>query len=275
MTADSPRPTDCLLPAADLAELDAENQREMLAYLGTAACARREGGASYTAVLTGVHSNDYNGVVWSRMDADEAHEQVPALVERFRASGVPALWHLDPASRPADLAARLEQEGCRRLDAGVCMVVLLADLRVERPSLHGLTVERVRTRDDLAAWIDVWIAEDDERREPRERLYHDLGLDGDQPLRHYLARIEGEPVGVSQLFLGGRAAGLYGVAVLPAFRRRGIGSALASVPLLDARDLGYRYGVLGPTPDGAPMYRKMGFEMFPSACDDYVLWIDP
>lgn len=255
--------------------LEAENQAELLAYLGTASCAERYASADISWVITGVQSNDYNGVLWARLSSAAANHVVPTLVQQFRDRRLPALWHLDPASQPPDLAARLDQLGCLRLQSGVCMAAPLHTLADERPALPGLTIERVTTRADLSDWIDVWIQSDDELRAPREQLYACLGLDHAQPLQHYLARLDGRPVGVSQLFLGRQAAGLYCVAVLPAFQRRGIGSALTLRPLRYAQTRGYTIAVLGPSPQGQPMYQRLGFELLASPFVGYALWLDP
>jgi GNAT superfamily N-acetyltransferase len=138
--------------------------------------------------------------------------------------------------------------------------------------IPGLTIERVVDSAGLSAWMDTWIQLDDEAHEPRERLYASLGLDGEQKLRHYLARLDGRPVATSQLFLGGEAAGIYCVTTIPEAQRRGIGTAVVLAPLLDARALGYRVAVLGPTPEAQHMYARMGFELFPSPLVAYSLW---
>jgi ribosomal protein S18 acetylase RimI-like enzyme len=255
--------------------LEAENQAELLAYLGTASCAERYHSPEITWVITGVDSNDYNGVIWARLNTAEVEHRLPSLVQQFRERGLPALWHLDPATQPPDLGDRLGQLGCLRLQPGVCMAAPLNALSDTLPALPGLTVERVTSRAGLSDWIGVWNHDGDEQTALRELLYADLVLDGAQPLRHYLARLDGEPVGVSQLFLGRRAAGLYSVAVLPAFRRRGIGSALTLLPFRHAQALGYTVGVLGPSPEGQPMYERLGFTLFQSPFIGYALWVEP
>lgn len=252
--------------------LKAENQTELLAYLGTASCAESHFSASITWVITGVESNDYNGVMRARLTPESAAQQVPALIEKFRRRRLPALWHLDPASQPPNLAEHLSRLGCSRLLPGVCMAAPLHSLPSEVSALVGLTIERVRTLAGLADWMDVWSEGESEPRKAREQLYASLGLNGLEPLRHYLARLKGQPVGVSQLFLGERSAGLYCVAVLPTFRRRGIGTALTLTPLREARELGYSVGVLGPSPEGQLMYQELGFERFASPSVGYSLW---
>src|SRR5512146_1299169 len=96
----------------------------------------------------------------------------------------------------------LEAHGCSRLRTGVCMVADLSAVDVSSRTIPGLTVEQVVDAPSLAAWMDVWMHFDDGPREPRERLYSSLGLEGNRHLRHYLARWNGKPVAISQLFIG-------------------------------------------------------------------------
>src|SRR5260221_612762 len=65
--------------------------------------------------------------------------------------------------------------------------------------------------------------EHDQRDEPRECLYLSHDLNGDQPLRHYIARLGGGPMGALSLILGQEAAGIYNVEVAPERRWRGVG----------------------------------------------------
>lgn len=256
------------------AALEAGNQAELLAYLGTSPRAERYFGDDLTWVVTGVLSNDYNGVLWARLPSATAKEVIASVVDRFRARNVPALWHIDPESQPADLAQRLESFGCKRLKAGVCMVADLLAINDTGRAIPGLTIERVVDERSIAAWMDVWMQLDDEERAPREQLYASLGFAHDQPLHHYLARLHGQPVAVSQLFLGREAAGLYCVTTLADVQRRGIGTAVVLAALVEARARGYRVAVLGPTPQSQRMYQRIGFELHPSSFVGYTLWND-
>lgn len=244
-------------------QLTAENDAELLAHLGTADGVTSHRAADLTWVVTGLDSDMYNGVVWTRLSARQADEQVPALVEQFRFQGLPAIWRIDEATEPDNLVDRLAALGCQPVPDGVCMGADLTALAREMSRFPGLTVDRVTTRRELDDWIEIWSLTSGESRGPREALYRGLDLGMRQPLHHYVARIDGRPAGVAELFLGQRAAGLYSLAVAPTFRGRGIGTALVLSPLMVARALGYDVGVVRPAPETERMFEHLGFETAP------------
>jgi ribosomal protein S18 acetylase RimI-like enzyme len=81
----------------------------------------------------------------------------------------------------------------------------------------------------------------------------------DFPTRNYLGYLNGKPVSTSTVFYGGGAAGIYDVATLPEVRGKGLGAALTLKPLQDAREMGYRVGVLQSSEMGFNVYKKLGF----------------
>jgi ribosomal protein S18 acetylase RimI-like enzyme len=78
----------------------------------------------------------------------------------------------------------------------------------------------------------------------------------------FVGYLSGEPVATSMLATTSsvQVAGIYSVATRPAFRGRGFGTALTRAALLAAEARGYDLAVLEPSPIGAAMYRRMGFE---------------
>jgi predicted acetyltransferase len=56
--------------------------------------------------------------------------------------------------------------------------------------------------------------------------------------------------------------GLYNIITVEGYRQRGIGTALTTRPLLDARAVGVTTAVLQATDAGARLYRQLGFAAF-------------
>jgi GNAT superfamily N-acetyltransferase len=254
-------------------QLEEENWVELLAYLGTSPLAESSFADDLTWVITGVHDNTYNGVLRTRLAEADADRAIVEVLERFRARKVPHLWYIDRQDQPADLAQRLEAHGCKQLDAGVGMAADLLALNEQIHPVPGLVVERVKDEAGLASWLDAhpYFSEDNVPVEVRQRLYLSLGLEGDLPLRFYVAKISGQAVGGFGLFSGKRAAGIYDLTVVSHRQRQGIGTAMTLAGLQEARKLGYRLAVLGPTPESIKMYERLGFVLHRSVQVSYYL----
>ena len=97
-----------------------------------------------------------------------------------------------------------------------------------------------------------------------EKFWYDFFVDAifNPKFRTYLALLNGKPVGASQLFLSEGVAGIYNVTCIPEARGLGIGSAITLAPLLKAREMGYRIGVLQASKRGYNVYRRLGFQDF-------------
>ena len=54
-------------------------------------------------------------------------------------------------------------------------------------------------------------------------------------------------------------ASVFGVGVVPEARGLGLGASITLAGYSVLRERGYRYGVLFATPEGEPVYRRLGF----------------
>ena len=168
-------------------------------------------------------------------------------------------WWIEPGTQPADLAEHLLAHGLVYTDGGPGMAVELSALNEDLSNPVELVIERVGDRDTLKRWVVAFAA--GFGLSGSERASFDLyaGLGFDLPLRSYVGCLKGEPVATAQLFLGAGVAGVYCVSTVPQARCCGIGAALTLAALREARDEGYRAGILQSSPMGFRVYRRLGF----------------
>jgi GNAT superfamily N-acetyltransferase len=125
-------------------------------------------------------------------------------------------------------------------------------------------IQECKNRNVPMIWYtgpSVWAydASDDVLRS-LQQIHQELGFGEDKPWRYYLGILNGEPVATSQLFQGSTACAVHWVVTVPTARRRGIGAAMTTAALRDARDMGYNLAILTASPLGANIYKKIGFQ---------------
>lgn len=192
---------------------------------------------------------------------DELAEGWASALDR---RGVPGSWHVAPSMRPDDLVDRLLARGWE--DGGE-EPAMVADIGAATPPpapVAGLGIGRVRSPADLDAYRAVlaagfgegppeaaWVAD----------VFGRIGLGDDVAWRHWVGRLDGLAVATVSVFLHPPdVAGIYFVSTTPAVRRRGIGAAVTAHALSEARRLGCTAAVLGSSPMGHGLYRRLGFE---------------
>lgn len=84
----------------------------------------------------------------------------------------------------------------------------------------------------------------------------------DDSLHWFVGSIDGEPAACGQLVMTDDTAGVYSIAVIERFRRRGVGAAMTRAVLLAGRERGATHGVLQSSAMGRSVYAAMGFETF-------------
>jgi GNAT superfamily N-acetyltransferase len=224
--------------------------------------------------IPGVELHDDGDVVWvfstlpgrggavagARFTEETAEGRIAEILTHHRRRLKPTLWWTGPMSKPADLEARLHAAGlhCQshmpgmvadlqairtefRRPAGLSIAPVedFSIFRKEHPFFGSANTERRRNLIEGVSWMV--------RREPRCAW-------------HFVAILDGVPVGCATLFLGVGVAGLYHVATVPKARGQGIGKAVTLAALEHARGLGVRTAILHSSKDGEPIYRQIGFE---------------
>jgi predicted GNAT family acetyltransferase len=240
-----------------------QNGAGFLLALGRAAGAEERDDGRVQWVIGNCPIDYHNAVVAADLSAEEADEVIRESLERMRRRGVPGTWHVGPSIRPADLGERLLAAGFEHGGDDIGMAVDLLALSERRPIPEGFAVEPVGDAEGLAAWVEALgsgFGEGPVEAEWVGEMYERIGLGDGEHWRHYLGFLGGEPMATSTMFLGAGAAGIYFVYTVEGARRRGVGAAMTLAPLLEAREMGYRVGVLGSSQMGYPVYRDLGFE---------------
>ncbi len=215
-------------------------------------------------VDSGLACDTFNFVLRARLDRGALAARIADALGHFHGVGRPFSWWVGPADLPADLGDVLEARGLARTESELAMAADLAGLPDE-PAPAGLEIRRVRTPAELGDFARVnaanWSPPDEDVVRFHERTAP-VTIPAGAPQWFYVGYFEGAPVAAAELTVGGGVAGLYGISTRAAFRRRGFGRALTLRPLLDARATGLRHAVLQASADGAPVYRRLGFEAF-------------
>jgi ribosomal protein S18 acetylase RimI-like enzyme len=204
-----------------------------------------------------------NGVMCAKLEAGSEDRRIDEVLGAFKAAGVPMLWWTGPASRPVDIGSRLMARGLVQAGAPPGMAVDLGNLDAGEAPPDGVTIKRVDGDDVLGEYVQV-LKQVFELPDFVVGIFSDIltsrGYDEADAVQNYLAYLEGTPVAVCSVGYGAGVAGIYNVGTLEQARGRGIGRAITLRSLLDARERGYRVGVLEASGMGYNVYRQLGFE---------------
>jgi GNAT superfamily N-acetyltransferase len=193
-------------------------------------------------------------------DEETVEQEIETVIAFFEGRGVPWMWWLGPQVYPPDLAERLERHGLVPRER--CLPALAARLPVPVAPVHPD--------------IHVWRASDEADLEAASTIRHvafrfppGVALDyfeacAEDWLVHtrlYLARIgEGPPAAIGALIMGAGYPGVYVMATLPDWQRRGLGRAIMARLAHEANATGHNLAFLTASPFGYPLYRQFGFK---------------
>lgn len=204
---------------------------------------------------------DLNLVFVGAGDAGPA-EGAARLAARLADFDVPFLCVLAPDAVGAGMGEALTAAGLPEILRMPIMTLDLADLREEDARVPGLELRRVRSDEDLDGWLRV--TADAFGFSPAtlavcRAVMRPSALDPASRAHYVLGLLDGEPVGTALTVLGDGEAGVWCIGTATAARRRGVGAAMTTGPLLAARDEGYTAARLGATPAGFPVYTRLGW----------------
>jgi GNAT superfamily N-acetyltransferase len=216
-------------------------------------------------VDSGLPCDTFNLACRAWLAPGSALDRIRDALEFFAVTRHPFSWWLGPDHSPPDLPALLQDAGLQPAETELAMALDLADLPAppERPAT--LHIRRVQTPRDLGAFAKIsaanWSPPD-----ANVLRFYELAeaalLAPDSPQWLYLGVLDTIPVATAELTVGGGLVGVYNVSTVPAFRGRGIGTAMTHTPLAAAKEAGHRTAILQGAPEGVGIYHRLGFTSF-------------
>lgn len=222
-------------------------------------------GPYLTWLVTEIPDHFMNVVVCSQLPEDDIEDIFEEAMAHFRELNVSRLsWLIEENARAEVVKSHLLAHGLTLRDSFA--IEMAADLGALPDDIRlpdGLSIFPVENRETLQQWIRV-ASSGFGVAEKYENAWCDIfdNVVFAPPFHTYLAFLNGRPVATAQLFAYSGVAGIYNITCLPEARGRGIGTALTVTPLLDARKLGYRVGILQASELGLNVYRKLGFQEY-------------
>lgn len=227
---------------------------------------------------------DRGWISWSDL-GDLSAREIDAIIEAevaaFLRLGVTRKleWKLYGSDRPSFLRERLVARGFEPRDPADAILVLdLADLSDDlqeltdpgRRSAHGFDVRRIEADEDGLEEIRrimqaVWPEED--ASETIGFIRENFAADP-RANSLWVAYVDGQPVAEGRVdFACGEFAGIWGGATLPAYRRRGIYTALVAARAAEAFERGCRFLTIDASPMSRAVLEKRGFRLLDTALE--------
>jgi hypothetical protein len=202
--------------------------------------------------------------------------EIEAEIEKvkgiFAKRGVPWYWWVGPDTQPPDLFQLLTIHG---LVNSYSLPAIVAPLTGSRPPLNPtVKVWQAETESDLSVASMIKRKAFGFPASIGLTYFEDMAADwlkGD-PARLYLARTnDGPPAAIGALIMGADYPGVFVMATLPEWGRRGLGGGILVRMFSQAAEEGHRLIALTAGRKGHPLYRKSGFER---VFDYHVAWCE-
>ena len=212
---------------------------------------------------TGIQVALFNSVISAKIRYEDVKPTVDSLQAMIDQRGAPALWWIGPKSTPENLGELLEKHGMQSAGEIPGMAANLAEMNSMPKSIENFRMEKVKNVEMQALWARiaaVGTGFSDTASAEMTQVEAKL-IDPQYKAQHrYIGFFDGAPVATSAMVLDSGVAGIYAVATIPEARHQGIGEVMTVMPLLEARQKGYRVAVLQASSMGYPIYKKIGFK---------------
>jgi len=213
-------------------------------------------------LIADIRHTAFNRVMYACFEPDQADARIEEILAQYQQRGLPQVWMIGPSSQPSDLGERLQKHGLSYLGGYPGMVARLTPPMAASSWPDGFSICQVSDEDRLKEWlsiVSIAYAHPAFVSQALFELYLSLITREESPCRLYLGFLKGTAAAASLLLSGETVAGIFSVATLPQFRRRGLGRAITLATMQQAQAMGYTLAALASTQMGINVYRGLGF----------------
>jgi hypothetical protein len=200
------------------------------------------------------------GIFDTNFSIENANENIILVKNQIKRGITPKIWWTGPSMHPQNLDEQLIKCGFTKKDEAIGMALNFTHLKSDVKQPSGLDIQIV-IDENLHDWAKVVALGLFGCQEAEVSSFFELmkTIKKCDKVTLFIGFYEGRAVASSTLFLSNDIAGIYHVATLPAFRKKGIGQSMTLAPLLRAKELGARFAILQATQLGKGVYNHLGF----------------
>lgn len=204
-------------------------------------------------------------VLYSNVDEETVDAVVEEQIAYFSANKQPFEWKVYAHDRPPDLKERLVAYGFEAEEADAIMVLDVEEAPpslLERVTADVRRIERDQLDDVIAVEEAVWSGSFEWIR---QRMGGHLDVPG--YLSIYVAYVEEKPACAGWICFHGNSqfASLWGGSTVPAYRKRGLYTAVLAARVQEAMARGYRFLTVDASAMSRPIVARHGFRQVTEA----------
>jgi hypothetical protein len=209
-----------------------------------------------------------NFISYSKLNETNVDAVIQAQIDHFRPLGQFFEWKVYDHDSPADLKDRLINHGFEADEPASVMVLDLKNAPASLLQPVTADVRPIKTRDQLDDVIrtlePVWGRNFDWIR---ERLGDHLAIPG--YLSIYVAYVDDQPASCGWIYFHPHSqfADIWAGSTIPAYRERGLYTAILKTRVQEAILRGYRFLTIYASPMSEPIVAKHGFQLLTQLYD--------
>ena len=214
---------------------------------------------NYSFYITGIPIDLLNAVIYTCRNS-ELISIIDEIISFASEKEIPFRFHVKLDDDRKKLLEELTNRGFI-FQTHPGMVLDLNKLEKTKLNLDNKKIVKVKSKKEMELVKDVIVkvyAETENEAKLWER--HVTSTTKNPQHNLYLALLNEEPVGVSEVCYYNGVAGIYTVGTISEARGKGIGTTITKAPLFDAKELGFEWALLHSSEMGYNVYKKIGFQ---------------